>query len=222
MGFIHLPKRELPTLVREQNLVGKRWYRTPEGHKYPSITTVLGHEEKPWLQEWRQSLGPVKADAETKRCAERGTNIHAILEKYIANTPEHTKGYKQEYINGFNQMKIRLSKLNNIRSQEAALYSNALRVAGTVDCIGEYDGVLSVIDFKTSNRDKDTSMIQDYFLQTTAYALMWEEVTGEPIDDIVILMSVEKGMVPLLFRDKIDKYVEPLVKRINDYYAGTK
>ena len=150
----------MPTLVREQNLIGKRWYRTPEGNKYASITTILGHEEKPWLNEWRQSLGVEKGDKETKRCAERGTNIHMLIEKYLNNTPNHTKDFKQEYINGFNQLKMRLNKINNIRSQEAALYSDTLRVAGTVDCIAEYEGVLSVVDFKTSNRDKDTSMIK--------------------------------------------------------------
>lgn len=221
MEFIHLPKIELPVVVREQNLVGKRWYRTPEGNKYPSITTVLGHEEKPWLNEWRQSLGREKADKETARCAERGTNIHALVEKYLNNQTNFTSGFLPEYVKGFNQLKLRLNNINNIRSQEAGLYSDTLGVAGTVDCVAEYEGVVSVIDFKTSNRDKDTSMVQDYFLQTAAYAIMWAERTGEPIDDLVILMSVEKGMVPLVFKDKIDKYVEPLVKRIKAYNEGT-
>ena len=87
-----------------------------------------------------------------------------------------------------------------------------------MDCVGDYDEVPSIIDFKTSNNNKDKDMIEDYFLQCTAYAIMWFEMTGERIEDIVIIMSVEKGMVPLIFRDKIDKYVNPLMKRTAEYY----
>jgi ATP-dependent exoDNAse (exonuclease V) beta subunit len=222
MQFVHLEQPKLPTLVREQLEDGKRWYRTPEGNKYASITTILGHEEKPWLNEWRESMGLDKADVETKRCAERGTNIHSLIEKYLNNVPNHTAGFKQEYINGFNQIKPHLNKISNIRAQEVGLYSDTLEVAGTVDCVGDYEGVPTIIDFKTSNRYKDTTMIEDYFLQVTAYALMWYERTNEPINDIVILMTVEKGIVPLVFKDKMYKYVDKLDKRIVEYIKGTK
>jgi genome maintenance exonuclease 1 len=106
--------------------------------------------------------------------------------------------------------------------QEAGLYSDVLKVAGRVDVVGEYDGKLSIIDFKTSNNNKDRDMVFDYFLQETAYAIMWHELTGEAITDLVILMSVEKGMVPLIFRDTIDKYIEPLLVRIDDFYRNRK
>lgn len=193
---------------------------TPDGNQYPSVTTVLGHQEKPWLENWRQMLGPEKADKETQRCAQRGTAIHEFIEKYLNNEQNFLKGAKPEYVAGFNQAKPRLNHINNIRVQEAALYSNTLRLAGRVDCIGEYDGVLSIIDFKTSNNNKDREMIQDYLLQCTGYAIMWHEQTGEPIEDITILMTVERGMFPLVFRDKIDKYVKPLLQRIDEYYKA--
>jgi genome maintenance exonuclease 1 len=215
--FNHLTKPDLPDLKSTTSPTGVRHYTTPEGETYPSITTVLGHKEKPWLKEWQNMLGPQKAAAEQKRCADRGTAIHEMIEHYLNNDDGFTKGYAQEHVRGFNQLKMRLNHIDNIRAQEIALWSDQLGVAGRVDCIGEYDGVLSIIDFKTSNNNKTNEMIEDYWLQTAAYAIMWYERTGVPIEDLVILMTVEKGMVPLVFRDKIDKYVKPLLDRIGDY-----
>ena len=217
--FTHVAIPTLPVVTDEMTAQGKRFYLTPEGNKYPSVTTMLGHKEKPWLEDWRNSLGTKKAAKETKRCSDRGTAIHELAEKYLNNDPfpEATKGYKQEYINGFNKFKLELNNVNNIRTQEAALYSDTLGIAGRVDCIGEYKGTLCVVDFKTSTNNKDNDMIFDYYLQTTAYASMWHEMTGEPIEDITIIMSVEKGIMPCVFKDKIDTYVEPLLERISEY-----
>ena len=209
----------MPELVATTTPKG-RTYRTPDGNEYPSITTMLGHKEKPHLVAWQQSLGTVKADKEKQRCADRGTAVHEMVEDYLNNVENPTKGRAADHVRGFNQLKFKLNKIDNIRMQEAGLYSDVLRLAGRVDCIGEYNGVLSVIDFKTSNNNKDVEMIEDYFLQATAYAIMWHELTSEAITDITILMSVEKGMVPLEFRDTIDKYVEPLLMRINEYYRN--
>ena len=197
---------------------GKRWYSLPTGVLYPSITTVLGDKEKPEIQAWRQSLGVKKADKETKRCADRGTAVHEMAELYLKNNENPSKGHLIEHVRLFNQLKLRLNKINNIRAQEIPLYSHALKLAGRVDCVAEYDGVLSIIDFKTSNNNKDTKMVEDYFLQCTAYAIMYHELFGEPIEDIVVLIAVEKGMMPLIYKKKIDEYVEPLLKRINTFY----
>ena len=215
--FIHKEEQKLPELkVTEQ--YGVRHYVTPDGNKYPSITTMLGAKEKPWLKDWRTALGETKADREQKRCADRGTAVHELIEQYLGNQTINTRGYKTEYVKGFNQLKFQLNRINNIRAQEAALYSDTLKLAGRVDCIGEYDGELAVIDFKTSNNPKDQGMVQDYYLQCTAYAIMWFERTKEPIENIRILMTVERGLVPLVFTEKIDKYVEPLLKRTDEYY----
>ena len=201
---------------------GQRWYTTPEGKKYASVTTVLGAKEKPWLENWKNMLGPQKAAAETKRCADRGTALHLLAERYLNNDPDPVKGEPQLAKKLFNQLKFRLNKIDNIRAQEVPLYSDSLRLAGRVDCVAEYDGVLSIIDFKTSNNNKDEEMVEDYFLQCTAYALMYEERFDVFIDDIVVLIAVERGMMPLLFKRKIDDYVEPLVERINTFYRGKK
>lgn len=195
-----------------------RFYVTPEGAKYPSITTILGAGgNKEWLQEWRNSLGFEKADKETKRAADRGTAIHAMAEKFLNNDPAPTAGQSSDHIPGFMSMRLHLKKINNILTQESALWSDTMKIAGRVDAVGEYKGKLAIIDFKTSTNNKSEHMIKDYYLQTTAYALMFQERYDIQIDDIVIIMSVEKGAVPLIFTAKVEDYIEPLLQRINTY-----
>lgn len=220
MRFTHIPCHQYDLTAVTAN--GQRWYTTPDGSKYPSITTVLGQKEKPAITAWRMSLGPQKADKETKRCTDRGDAVHLMAEHYLNNEENPTKGHQRDHIKLFSQLKFVLNKINNIRAQEIPLFSDRIRVAGRVDCIGEYDGVLSIIDFKTSNGNKDAQMIEDYFLQATAYALMYEEMYGEFIDQIVIIIAVEKGMVPLVFKRQIDDYVVPLLERINTFHTPNK
>jgi genome maintenance exonuclease 1 len=203
-----------------------RFYITPEGNKYPSITTVLGAKDKPWLTEWRNSLGEQKADKETKRTAQRGTAVHAMIEAYLQNEEVPANATKLKNIPialndiaEFNSTKLFLKKINNIALQESPLYSDVLKVAGRVDCIAEYDGVLSVLDFKTSTNSKTEHMAQDYFLQTAGYALMFHEQYNVQIDQLVIIMTVEKGAVPLVFRKQVADYFEPLCERINTYHT---
>jgi genome maintenance exonuclease 1 len=215
--FTHIKTPEIVELSAKVTN-GKRWYTTPTGIKYPSVTTILGAKEKPYLEEWRQSLGPKKADKETKRCADRGTAVHKICEDYLNNVENPSKGYEQLNVKLFNQIKFRLGNIDNIRAQEVPLWSDTLKIAGRVDVVAEYNGVLSIIDFKTSNNNKTEDMVEDYFIQCTAYALMYEELFGEFIEDIVVLIAVEKGIMPLLFKRKIDAYVGPLVDRINMFY----
>ncbi len=196
-----------------------RFYTTPTGNKYPSVTTVLGAKEKQGLLDWRNSLGPVKADRETKRSSDRGTAVHLMVERFLNNESDPTKHQRIEHIVEFNSLKLLLKNINNIMLQESALYSDDFRIAGRVDCVGEYQGKLSVIDFKTSTNSKPQQAVTDYFLQTTAYAIMVEELYDIVIDDLVIIMSVEKG-VPLVFKGKVDDYIAPLAHRINNYYIS--
>jgi CRISPR/Cas system-associated exonuclease Cas4 (RecB family) len=216
--FIHLDTINPVELKTIEGPKG-RFYITPEGNKYPSITTILGAGEKPWLNDWRSSMGFEKADKEMKRAAERGTAVHSMIEKFLDNDPAPSAGHKIEHIPDFNMLRVHLRKVNNILTQESALWSDTLRCAGRVDCIGEYKGKLAIIDFKTSTNDKKGSMIEDYYLQTTAYALMFQERYGIQIDDLVILMSVEKGAVPLVFQRPIEPYIEPLLHRINTWHT---
>lgn len=205
---------DIPTI----NKNGQRFYKVDNDRIYPSITTILGSVEKPGLVDWRNSLGDKAADKEMKRAADRGTAVHSMIELMLNNNTDPTKGHQIEHINEFKSLRTYLNKINHIVTQEAALYSDVMKVAGRVDCIAEYKGKLAIIDFKTSTNSKDKNIITDYYLQTTAYALMFDELYDIQIDDIVIIMSVEKG-IPLVFNGKVDDYIQPLLKRINTFYA---
>lgn len=209
---------QLPTLkVIEKN--GFRWYKTPEGVYYPSVTTVIGLEEPAALRDWRTSLGPQKADAETKRAADRGTAVHAMIEHHLNNKDDPTVGHDTSNIKMFNQLKTKLKNINNIQAQEVALYSDTLRIAGRVDVIAEYNNILSIVDFKTSNNNKYHDMVDKYFIQVAAYALMYLHQFDEMIEDATILVAVERGMVPMVYSRKIDQYIAPLLKMINTFYS---
>lgn len=218
MRFTHTPVEMIEGVVNKDTSNG-RFYTTPSGLLYPSVTTVLGCIEKPAVAEWRKSLGAVKADAETRRATERGTAVHSMIENYLNNVEKPTEGFKTEHIREFNSVRLRLNKIDNILCQEYPLYSDTLKLAGRVDCIGEYDGKLSIIDFKTSNNNKTESMIHDYYMQTAAYSIMFQELYNIEIENIVIIMSVEKGMVPLVFKQQVDPWIAPLCERINKYHT---
>ena len=201
---------------------GQRWYTTPTGLEYPSVTTVLGAtESKDWLNKWKEALGAKKAQTETERCAERGTAVHDMAEHFLRNEDfdTFTSSHKREHIKLFNQLKLRLKRIDNIRALEIPLYSDTLKIAGRVDCIAEYDGTLAIIDFKTSNNNKDTGMIQNYFKQCAAYAVMYEELFGVTINTIVILMAVEKGMMPLLFVERVRDHIPALIDAVDTFHS---
>lgn len=215
--FLHtnVPKFEE---LQTKTIKGLRWYVTPERNVYPSITSVLSTEEKPHLLAWKQALGTEKASKETLRCSTRGTAVHLMAERYLNNEQFPCRDQPPEYVKLFNQLKFTLNRINHVRIQEVPLYSDEFRVAGRTDCIAEYDNVLSVIDFKTSNNNKSENMIEEYFLQETFYALAYYEMFGEEINQIVTLIAVEKGAVPLVIKKSITPYIVPLQQRITKFY----
>lgn len=208
MKFNHVPV-ELVTYPRV-NIDGKRYYQI--GHRcFPSITTVLGStSDKTYLKEWRNRIGDDAADKITANSAGRGTNMHQMCEDYLNNKPLSIK--MPDALEMFYSLKPILHKINNIHCQEASLYSDKIKIAGSVDCIGEFDGTLSVIDFKNSRRIKKEEDILDYFLQTTFYALAYREMTGISISQIVIIVAVENEK-PQYFMKPIRPYIQELVNR---------
>lgn len=220
--FTHVEISELPKIIQKNKVNGKRFYITPDGNEYPSVTTVLGDKEKPWLEDWRKMLGDNKAKKETKRCADRGTTIHEMAEKYLNNEDIKLRDYKPEYVKDFNKLKMKLNKIDNIRGQEVGLYSDRLKIAGTVDCVAEFNGLLSIIDFKTSTNNKTKDMIDDYFKQCTAYAIAWHERTGEAIEDITIIIAVERSIMPLVYTDKIENWIPALLNDITQFKIKNK
>lgn len=206
--------KEIPAETKND----QRWYTVREGVEYPSVTTVLGHAPKPWLEAWRESMGKETAAIETQRCADRGEAVHLMAERYLKNDKAPTKDMSSSNIKMFNQIRPILNRIDNIRAQEIPLYSDSLRLAGRVDVVGDYNNILAVTDFKTSNTSKYSDMVYDYFLQSTAYAIMYFEMFDVSIEHIVIIIAVERGMAPMVYVKKIDDYVKPLMKRINTFY----
>ncbi len=207
---------EIPKIESKTFSDGKRYYLTPDGKKLPSVTTVVGAQKKQAIMEWRQRVGEEVANKISKQATSRGTNVHTLCEYYLNNEPKPPGVVMPDAKEMFISLKPLLNKINNIHYQEVGLWSTQLGLAGRVDCIGEYEGVLSVIDFKTSKKLKDIKDIQDYFWQTTAYALMYEELVGQPIDDLVILMAVQDSE-PVVFKQKTQDHIDGLVRAI-DYY----
>jgi len=168
--FQHL-HHDISKLVRVDSPEGRR-YTTPEGKSYPSVTAVSGLHGKQAILEWRKRVGEEEANRVSARASRRGTSIHSLCEDYLRNKEVSPDMFDLE---AFSSIKHELNKINNIHCLETQLYSDFLKVAGTVDCVAEYDGRISVIDFKTSARLKSRDDIHSYFMQTAAYAVMFEE-----------------------------------------------
>ena len=198
---------ELPDITTE-SIKGKRFYVTPEGNKYPSITTVLSDRNKEGIIKWRESVGNDVANQVMRQAASRGTAVHTLIENYLNNEELSKQAVLPVAL--FVTMKSELDNIYNIRIQEGGLYSDNLGVAGRVDCIAEYKGKISVIDFKTSTKEKKEEWVENYFIQGSAYCEMYEERFLQPIEQVVILIVTEDGAVQTFIKDKRD-YL-PLLK----------
>ena len=205
-----------PLVVQE--IDNKRFYISPNtGNKLPSVTTILGHFGKEGIQKWIDRVGVDAATKIKNRASTRGTKFHVMMEKYIGNDKTLFEGVMPDMKQAFRDAEKTLDKIDNIRYIEAQLWSEKLGTAGRTDVIGDYDGVLSVIDFKTSLREKKESYIQNYFEQGTAYAEMYEERVGEPIEQIVIIISVDGLDYPQVFIKNKKDHIENLMSKISAY-----
>ena len=216
--FTYCPPKQLPNLTSETFPDGKRYYVTPSGNKLPSVTTVIGAQKKASIMAWRKRVGEEEANKISKKASSRGTNVHTLCERYLNN--DKLGDVMPDAKEMFRSLVPLLNRINNIHYQEQALWSEQLGLAGRVDCIGEFDGVLSVIDFKTSKKIKQRENILDYFWQETAYALMYEELVEQPINQLVTIMAVDNEQ-PLLFIEKTENHIEGLVKAIDFYHKNT-
>jgi len=217
MTFTYCPPKVLADLKSTTFPDGKRYYTLDDGTRLPSVTTVIGLQKKAAIFEWRKRVGEEEANRISKQATSRGTNVHTICENYLNNKVDYMKGIMPDALEYFLSIKPYLNKINNIHYQEAALWSKQLGMAGRVDCIAEYEGELSVIDFKTSSKIKAREDILDYFWQTTAYSLMYEELVGRPINNLVIIMAV-KDSEPLIFKEKTSDHIDGLAEAIHYYH----
>ena len=199
---------------------GVRFYNTPTGDRYPSVTTMLGWHGRDKIQEWRNRVGHEQATTIARVAASRGTGLHLATEQYLKNQiPEFRSPLVQEM---FGKFRPYLDRINNIHVQETPLFSNHLRLAGTVDCIAEWDGRLAIIDFKTSTREKKKEWIHNYFMQCAAYAIMYEELAFIPVSKIVVLIAVEEDSSIQVFEERRDNWTASLIKLRDEYEMATK
>jgi len=212
-NFIDLDKSKLP-VTKGKKIDGFRFYDI-DGKAYPSITTVLGIQKKEQLQDWRNKIGEDVANWEMGRAARRGKATHTLIEQYLKGLTPSERGVLP--LGLFRLIKPYVDQIDNIHCLETIMYSKKLTIAGQVDCIAEYNGKLSVIDFKTANKERQESWIENYFMQTTAYAQMYEEIFGKKIEQIVILLASEDGSTQSFIKETKD-YMTPLMKSIDDFY----
>ena len=213
--------KSIPVL-KAKNVDGNRFYEKEDGTRYPSITTVLSIRDKGGIQAWRKRVGEEVANYISIKAANRGTAVHNMVEDYLNNMSEtefvekHNKKFLPRMMFDLLKQQV-LQQINSIHLQEQQMYSDKWTIAGRVDCIAEYDGELSVIDFKTSTREKKEDWIENYFIQGSAYAEMYEEHFGTPINQVVILIATEDGTVQTFRKDKKD-YLPKLKDAIQKFY----
>ena len=219
MKFEHNP-RCFPLDSEAKMVDGKRVYATPNGEYYPSITTVIGNNAKKQagLAKWRKRVGKEKAAAISSRSASRGTKFHSITEDYLNNELD-IKKYKDSPLPVvmFEQTKKTFDRIGNIYLQEAFLYSKHLEVAGRVDLVAEFDGELSIIDFKTSAEPKREAYLYDYFIQETAYACCFQELYSLTVKQLVTIVACENGETQVVIKPPKKEYLLKLIQYIDEY-----
>ena len=207
----------LPQLEREM-IDGVRYYKVPtleELQKFVSITSVISHYSKEKFASWRARVGEEEANKITRKATSRGTDLHTLVEDYLHNRNLSDVQPISEHL--FKIAKPTLNRINNIYTLEGSLYSQYLGVAGTVDCIAEFDGELSIIDFKTSKKPKPREWIDGYFVQCCAYACMLHELTGLSVKKFVIIMTCENGEVEVYEEYDKAKYIRLLTQYIKKF-----
>ena len=196
------------TELQTENIDGRRFYKTPNGN-YQSITTLLSALSKVGIQAWRKRVGETEANRISTKASRQGTAVHSLCEQYIKNEEGFLTESMPHLVEMFESIQPLLDRIDNVHVTEGALYSDELGLAGRTDLIAEFDGKLAIIDYKTSRRIKTWSMCHSYFMQGAFYAHAYEERTGIPINNIVIIMAVENEK-PLLFRETKERWLNPL------------
>ncbi len=215
--FNHIPVNFTPSELIEKD--DGHYYQTPSGAIYPSITTILQKtqtlEKQQSLQNWREQ--EIASDYITQEAAIVGSETHKLIENYL-NGEEIFEEFRLLSEAHFNNLLPFVNKINDIHGIELRLYSDKMKLAGTSDCIAKYDGTLSVIDYKTKRSNQKEEWLTDYFIQATSYGVMFKELTGIKVEQIVILVSSEKN-TRMEFIKNPDDYLELLEQRIDQYYS---
>ena len=201
--------------LEEVKVNGQRYYKV-ENDLFPSVTTILSIQNNEGLQKWRERMGEEVANFESRRAANRGNDFHKICETYLNN--QNISEYRKNVLSYglFNLVKNEIERIDNIHGLATPLHSTKYKIAGRTDCIAEFDGMLSIIDFKSANRARTDDMLETHSIQETAYAKMWEELTNIPIEQIVTIVACENGdsqtviNKPAYFLKQLEECIENL------------
>ena len=215
--FTHLNK--LGDFELEANTIdGVRYYTLPSGKKAPSITSITSFYNRQIFKNWREKVGEEQANKITKVATDRGTKFHDLVEKYLLNQDiSSLKNVLPTTKARWIAARDALNNIDNIHALEKPLYSEYFGIAGRVDCIAEYEGELAVIDFKTSKKIKPEKWLENYFVQETAYACMYYEMTGISVKKIVTLMVADNGDVKVYEKRNKGEYIKLLTKYIKEF-----
>lgn len=211
--------------IRDMNTVetsGKRFYVTPEGNHYPSVTTVLSEfGDKSGIEKWKARIGEDEASKVLTRASRRGTGVHLLCEKYLLGQQLELNKQLPNQVALYKQLEpILQSRIQAVKASECALYSNRLKIAGRCDAIVEFDNIPTILDFKTSNNPKSEQYIENYFLQATLYSLMVYEMIGYLAPQIVISIAIESQDQPQLFIKRTKDYMEKAILAVRMYHAS--
>ena len=219
--FNHV-KVDLPGKLNRVEIDGKRFYQIPgeENINLVSVTTVTSFQSAKSIKAWRERVGEEVANRKTRRATSRGTDMHTLVEYYLKNETLPSVQPLSEFL--FKFAKSTLDKIDNIHALETPLYSRKLGIAGTVDCIAEYEGELAVIDFKTSEKPKPEEWIEGYFVQAVAYACMLYELTGIIVKKLVIIMSCENGECVVYEKRNKSEYIRKLTQYIREWKSANE
>lgn len=220
--MIYFSPIELPEVTQKYSN-GVRYYKSKKSDDlYPSVTTVLYHEKPQGIIDWEKRIGEEEAAKILSRASYRGTKVHAIVEDYIQNKPLKLDDQMPNHVDLFKKIQRTIDEhIGNINVVEGKLISDYLKVGGTVDCIAEFDGKISIIDWKTSENVKKEEFIRKYYQQASSYAVMFEESTGIPIQDLVIICASEAEYAPQIFKSTRDEHIEDFMKVRVKYKEAT-
>jgi len=208
MGYEELDRTTSPD--------GRR-YLTLDGKAYPSVTTVLSILSEESIAKWRAKVGEEEANKISHRASTRGTAVHDIVEKYINNDPNYKVGHLPHIVQSLENLRPLIDKhVTKVFKTEVPLYSDHLKLAGTADAVVEWDGVPTIVDWKTSRRPKKREHISNYFMQLAAYAVMWEERTGMPVQRTRIVMDVD-DFHPVMYKETRDEWIDKLIETRDEY-----
>ena len=217
--FLHEDVPFVP--IERETIDGVRYYKamgTDKLIRLPSITSVISHRNKDKFKAWRKKVGEQEANNITRKATHRGTDAHTLIEEYLNNVDSREMSKVlplSEFL--FKQAKPTLNRVNNIMCQEQSLWSFEIGIAGSVDCIAEFDDELSIIDFKTSAKPKPREWIEDYFVQCAAYACMLYEMKGIMVKKFVIIMTCENGEVEVYEEYNKRKYISLLYDYVGEF-----